>query len=105
MRLELTSVRAWHLAIAITAFTAASIIVKLIGAICNIYRHRFALHDTFIQRIKVPFVYSPPRDGDVESIYADVSLAKSKLGWVAKKSLSDMCKDSWNWKFNNPYGY
>ncbi len=41
----------------------------------------------------------------IASCYASVSKAKDLLGWEAKYSLHDMCKDSWNWQKNNPDGY
>ena len=28
--------------------------------------------------------------------YANPSKAKEELGWVAEKTIEDMCKDSWN---------
>ena len=47
----------------------------------------------------------PRRAGDVESMYADASLAKKLLGWEAKRSLKDMCDDTWRWQSANPHGY
>ncbi|HCS75576.1 MAG TPA: UDP-glucose 4-epimerase, partial [Clostridiales bacterium] len=37
--------------------------------------------------------------------YADPSKALDELGWTAKYSLEDMCRDSWNWQKKNPNGY
>lgn len=31
--------------------------------------------------------------------------AKELLGWEAKYDLERMCKDTWRWVENNPYGY
>lgn len=45
------------------------------------------------------------RAGDIAKCYADPSFAKEILGWEAKKSIEDMCKDSWRWQSNNPNGY
>lgn len=45
------------------------------------------------------------RAGDVDACYADVSKSKKLLGWVAEKSLYDMCKDSWRWQSKNLNGY
>lgn len=45
------------------------------------------------------------REGDVASSYADASLAKKELGWIAKKDINDMCKDTWTWQHNNPQGF
>jgi UDP-glucose 4-epimerase len=54
---------------------------------------------------KIPYKFAPRRDGDVDSCYADPSLASSMLGWTATKTLENMCQDSWNWQSNNPDGY
>ncbi|MBO4375426.1 MAG: UDP-glucose 4-epimerase GalE [Lachnospiraceae bacterium] len=54
---------------------------------------------------ELPYVIDPRRPGDVAVNYADPSKAKNELGWVAEKSLDDMCRDSWNWQKNNPDGY
>ncbi len=54
---------------------------------------------------ELPYVIDPRRAGDVAVNYADPTKAKEELGWVAEKSLEDMCRDSWNWQKNNPDGY
>ncbi len=54
---------------------------------------------------EIPYVIDPRRAGDVAVNYADPKKAKEELGWVAEKSLEDMCKDSWNWQSSNPDGY
>ena len=52
--------------------------------------------------VKVPYKIAPRRSGDVAMCYADPSKAKEELGWVAEKTLEDMCNDSWNFvKKNN----
>ena len=47
----------------------------------------------------------PRRAGDVESMYADPSLAQKVLGWAAKRNLKDMCDDTWRWQNAHPNGY
>jgi len=47
---------------------------------------------------KVPCVFAPRRPGDLAEVYADPSRAERLLGWRAKKSLADMCRDSWRWQ-------
>jgi UDP-glucose 4-epimerase len=47
----------------------------------------------------------PRRPGDVAECFADPGKAASLLGWKAKKSLREMCRDSWNWQTLNPNGY
>jgi len=36
------------------------------------------------------------RPGDIATCYASTAKAKELLGWEAKKTLDDMCRDSWN---------
>ena len=45
----------------------------------------------------VPYKIAPRRDGDIATCYADSRKAKEELGWVATKTLDDMCRDSWNY--------
>jgi len=53
----------------------------------------------------IPVEVMPRRPGDIAECFADASLAKLELGWQAKFSLDDMCRDSWKWQKNNPGGY
>ncbi len=46
---------------------------------------------------KVPYKIAPRRAGDIEKCYADAEKAKKELGWIAEKTLEDMCKDTWNY--------
>lgn len=48
---------------------------------------------------------APRRPGDVAACYADPTLAKEELGFVAEFGLDEMCEDSWRWQSNNPNGY
>ena len=43
----------------------------------------------------IPHKITVRRKGDVGSCYADVTLAKKLLGWEAKHTLEEMCKDAW----------
>ena len=45
----------------------------------------------------VSYKIAPRRDGDIATCYADSRKAKEELGWVATKTLDDMCRDSWNY--------
>lgn len=54
---------------------------------------------------EIPYEIMPRRTGDVASCYADVSRAKSELGWKAKRSIDQACEDSWRWQSQNPDGY
>lgn len=50
---------------------------------------------------KVPYKITERRQGDIAICYADAEKAKKELGWVAEKTLEDMCKDSWNYIIEN----
>lgn len=45
------------------------------------------------------------RDGDIAESFASAKKANVLLGWIAKKSLEDMCVDVWRWQSQNPNGY
>ena len=51
-----------------------------------------------VNNIKIPYEIVARRPGDIASCYADPEKAKRVLGWVAQYSLSDMCRDSWNYQ-------
>lgn len=53
----------------------------------------------------VPYQISPRRPGDIAACYADVSLAKNELGWVAERGIDEMMQDTWRWQSTNPNGY
>ncbi len=55
--------------------------------------------------VAVPYEIGARRDGDLPEFWADAEKAKTMLGWEAKRSLEDMCRDSWNWQKKNPNGY
>lgn len=44
------------------------------------------------------------RAGDIAESYAETSLAKKLLNWVAKLDIDKMCADSWNFTIKNPEG-
>ena len=58
-----------------------------------------------VNHVPVPYVIGPRRAGDLATVYADPAKAKNVLGWEAKKTVADMCRDSWNWQSKNPNGY
>ena len=49
---------------------------------------------------KVPYKIAPRREGDIATCYADCTKANKELGWIAEKTLEDMCKDAWNYIMN-----
>ena len=54
---------------------------------------------------QVPYEIEGRRPGDIDTCYADPAKAREELGFVAKKTLEDMCADGWRWQTNNPNGY
>ena len=54
---------------------------------------------------KIPYEIVGRRPGDVTAAYADPSRAKQELGWEARRTLEDMCRDGWRWQQKNPSGY
>ena len=54
---------------------------------------------------KIPYKLVKRRTGDIAKCYADPIYAKEVLNWEAKKTINDMCEDSWKWQSNNPNGY
>lgn len=52
---------------------------------------------------KVRYSFSGRRKGDIAVCYADVTKARNELGWEAKRSLTEMCRDAWNWELKSDY--
>jgi len=53
----------------------------------------------------VPYRIVKRRPGDIAQCYADSSRAEKELGWKAKRGITEMCRDAWNWQAKNPRGY
>ena len=53
----------------------------------------------------LPYIVKERRPGDIATCYCDATKAKEELGWVADKTLDEMCEDSWNWQSKNQNGY
>ena len=49
-----------------------------------------------VNGVKVKYEIKERRPGDIATCYADPTRAKEELGWVAQKTLEDMCRDTWN---------
>ena len=58
-----------------------------------------------VNHIKVPYEIAPRRAGDPPTVYAKVGKAERLLHWKAKRTLDQMCADSWRWQTQNPHGY
>lgn len=55
--------------------------------------------------VKININMSDRRDGDLAVTWTNPEYAFNKLGWKAKLTINDMCRDSWAWQKNNPNGY
>ena len=55
--------------------------------------------------ITIPYEVVERRPGDVPRLEACPKKAEAVLGWTAKRSLTDMCRDGWAWQSANPNGY
>lgn len=55
--------------------------------------------------VQVPYTIAPRRVGDVPVNFAATDKARKELGWEAKLSIEDMCRDTWNWQTKNPQGF
>ena len=49
-------------------------------------------------KLKINYCLGPRRSGDIEQIYANGNLVKSKLGWEPKESLEQAMKSAWDWQ-------
>ena len=54
---------------------------------------------------ELPYEVVARRPGDVAVSYADPAKANAELGWSTKKSIDDMCADTWRWQSQNPQGF
>ena len=58
-----------------------------------------------VNHVNIPYKITERRSGDSAISFANVDKVRKILGWTAKRSLEDMCRDVWNWQKKNPYGY
>ena len=49
-------------------------------------------------KVKLNYMIGDRRKGDIEEIYADGELVKSKLGWKAQESLKEAMISAWDWE-------
>lgn len=61
------------------------------------------LVETFkrVNNIDVPYTIKERRPGDIAACYADPKKAEEELGFVAERTLDDMCKSAWNFVMKN----
>lgn len=53
-----------------------------------------------VNGVKVPYVITARRPGDIPMCYANPDKAKSELGWETKLGLEDMCRSAWGYAVN-----
>lgn len=51
--------------------------------------------------VKIPTRIVGRRPGDQASVYADATLASKSMGFTCKRSIREMCQDTWRWKKSN----
>lgn len=54
---------------------------------------------------KIAYRILDKRPGDIAECWADPNFAQQTLCWQAKRSLTQICNDSWHWQKANPNGY
>lgn len=54
--------------------------------------------------IKIPYQIMPRRPGDVDENFANVDKAFNELHWKARLTITDACRDSFNFQKKNPNG-
>ena len=55
--------------------------------------------------ITIPYEIVARRSGDVPKLEACPKSAEEILGWRARRTLTEMCRDCWAWQSANPNGY
>ena len=55
--------------------------------------------------LRIPYDVVDRRPGDVPRLQACPERATTVLGWTARRSLEEMCRDGWAWQQANPTGY
>ena len=53
---------------------------------------------------EIKHVFGPRRAGDIPVCYASSDNAREQLGFVAKRTIEEMCSSCWNWQTKNPNG-
>lgn len=53
----------------------------------------------------IPYRIIGRRSGDVQQTTASGKLAEIELDWKARRTVDDMCADTWRWQSKNPNGF
>lgn len=51
-----------------------------------------------VNNLKINYSIAPRRDGDVEKVWADTSLANDVLGWKAENTIEETLINAWKWE-------
>ncbi|KUK57271.1 MAG: UDP-glucose 4-epimerase [Bacteroidetes bacterium 38_7] len=51
-----------------------------------------------VSGVKLNYVFTNRRPGDVEKVWADTTYANQELGWKAQRSLDEMTLSAWRWE-------
>jgi len=51
-----------------------------------------------VNNLKINYKFAERRSGDIATCYASSEKAKREMGWFPKKTIEDMCRDSWNYQ-------
>ena len=54
-----------------------------------------------VNNVKLPYDFSPRREGDLDICFCDPDYTYKILNWKALLSVEDMCIDSWKFQLNN----
>lgn len=54
---------------------------------------------------KIAWQFTDRRPGDVTALYCDPKMARDLLNWETKRTVDDMCADTWRFQSENPFGY
>jgi UDP-glucose 4-epimerase len=55
--------------------------------------------------LKINIKILPKREGDADSLYADIAKIQNELGWQPKYSITDIVKTAYLWHKTHPSGY
>ena len=58
-----------------------------------------------VNNLKVPYVFSQRRPGDVCHVVADNSYLESQFEIFPKRNIEEMCLDGWKFRKLNPKGF
>jgi UDP-glucose 4-epimerase len=57
-----------------------------------------------VSGVEIPHQVVDRRPGDVAELVASPGLARTELGWTARRDVEAMCRDSWAFQSKHPQG-